>query len=422
MRWASPGAARLLSSLRAVNRSAAGAWSSAPRRDGNADGAGTPQRALEDGNSCSLRERGVCPQVSRRHLRRRFPARPRARRGSLPSRAMAVAARLLPPTGATPRSLRLPADEIQQRLVEGLRMRRVQAVRSTFDEHELAPLDRFVRALSARFERDDRVGVAVDDQRRDGDLLQVGAEIRAAERGDAVQRSFGRGKRSDVARVDPLLLADLQLAACAEEAPGEVVDERDPIALHPVLELRDGRLVERAFGIVLRLVKVWRHSGSQHGLRDAAGPVLGDVAYDLTAAHREADKGRLLHVEVAHQRVEIGGKSAVVVSVPRLRRRPEPPTVVSDHTVPGTDERRHLVLPRPTAQRPAVNEHDGFSRTVILVMEFDRSAILGTHLQPGHRGPPFGWNFSVTVLMSRVIERSAKIELFDRGARAERAS
>ena len=46
-------------------------------------------------------------------------------------------------------------------------MRRVQAVRSTFDEHQLAPLDRFVRALSARFERDDRVGVAVDDRRQE---------------------------------------------------------------------------------------------------------------------------------------------------------------------------------------------------------------------------------------------------------------
>src|SRR2546423_4905609 len=153
----------------------------------------------------------------------------------------------------------LPAHELQQRLVEGLWMRRVQAVWSTFDEHELAALDRLVRAFSARFEWDDRVGVAVDDQRRDDDLLQIAAEVSAAERGDAVQRSFGRGKGSDVACVDTLLFADLQLAACGEETPGELVDERDPIALHAVLELPDGRLVKRAFGIVLRLVEVWWH-------------------------------------------------------------------------------------------------------------------------------------------------------------------
>src|SRR5438105_14318325 len=126
-------------------------------------------------------------------------------------------------------------------------MGRVEAVGPAFDEHELALGDRFVRALAARLEGNDRVGIAVDHQGRYGHLLQIGAEIGPAERGDAVEGSLRGSERRDLARVDALLLAYLQLATRAEEQASELVHERDPVAPHSRLELRDGRFVESAF-------------------------------------------------------------------------------------------------------------------------------------------------------------------------------
>src|SRR5205814_3270628 len=123
------------------------------------------------------------------------------------------------------RCKRLAAEELQQRLVELVRVRTVEAVRPALDEHELALGDGLVRALAARLEGDDRVGIAVDDQGWHRHLLQIAAEVGAAERVDAIQRSLRRRERPDFARVDSLLLAHLQLAARAEEQPRELVDE-----------------------------------------------------------------------------------------------------------------------------------------------------------------------------------------------------
>src|SRR2546428_7172577 len=48
-------------------------------------------------HSCPLHERRLRPARRRRHLRRRLPKESWACRGGLPARAVAVAARLLPP-------------------------------------------------------------------------------------------------------------------------------------------------------------------------------------------------------------------------------------------------------------------------------------------------------------------------------------
>lgn len=53
----------------------------------------------------------------------------------------------------------------------------VQSVGCILDQDEFAVLHRFGGAPAADFERHDRVGVAVDDQGRDGELLEVAAEV-----------------------------------------------------------------------------------------------------------------------------------------------------------------------------------------------------------------------------------------------------
>jgi hypothetical protein len=55
----------------------------------------------------------------------------------------------------------------------------------------------------------------------------------------------------------------------------------------PVLELRDGGVVEATVGVVAALVEVRGHGGGQHGAADAAGrPVPGEMAHDLPNPRR----------------------------------------------------------------------------------------------------------------------------------------
>ena len=64
---------------------------------------------------------------------------------------------------------------------------------------------------------DDGVGVTVNHQRGHRELLQIGAEVGAAERRDAVQRRLLGGECGDVAGVVALGLADFELVARSVE-------------------------------------------------------------------------------------------------------------------------------------------------------------------------------------------------------------
>lgn len=94
----------------------------------------------------------------------------------------------------------------------------VDAVGAVLDEDEFAARDGVVGAFAAGFEGDDGVGVAVNDQGRDGDLGQVVAEVGVSEGGDAVAGPLRGGERGDVSGVDALRFADFQLAAGGEES------------------------------------------------------------------------------------------------------------------------------------------------------------------------------------------------------------
>ncbi len=245
-----------------------------------------------------------------------------------------------------------------------------------------------MRALAADLERHDRVGVAVDDERRHVHLRHVAAEVGAAERGDAVERALGRGEGGDVAAVAAERLADqrrdLRLQPGGEEVLREVVQEREAVASHARLELRDRRVVQPAVGVVGRLVQVRRDRRRKHRPGDPLGAVPADVADDLAAAHREADERHVPQVEVLDQRVQVGGERVVVVPVPRLARPTEAPAVVGDHAVACIDQCRHLMFPRPPAQRPPVDQDDRLPLPVVLVVELDLRAVLVPDRNLGH--------------------------------------
>ena len=73
----------------------------------------------------------------------------------------------------------LGREEREQRCVDLARVRREKAVRTALDHDEPRAWDGRGRALSADLEWNDRIPIAVDDERGNGDLLQIGPEIRS---------------------------------------------------------------------------------------------------------------------------------------------------------------------------------------------------------------------------------------------------
>jgi hypothetical protein len=257
-------------------------------------------------------------------------------------------------------------------------------VRAVLDDDEFAFGEGVVRALAAGRKRDDGVGVTVDDQCREGDLRQVLAEVGSAESRDAIRCALWRGECGDVAGVAALGLAHLQLVTGGEEVRREIVEECDPVPADASEQAGDRGVIQCALGVVARLVEKRRDSGGQDSLGNAIGAVSADVSDDFPAAHREAHQADFAQVEVVEKGVQVGGESVVVVATPRLRGIAETTAVIGDYPVASVDQGRDLVLPRSSAQGPAVDEHDRFSGAVVVVVDFDGGVVLGAYLQSAH--------------------------------------
>lgn len=144
---------------------------------------------------------------------------------------------------------------------------------SALDEDELAARDRLVGAPAADLERD-LPSASPAGPTWGRDLREVVAEVRAAEGGDAVERSLGGGEGRDVARVEALGLGDqVLLVARSEKAGGELVEERDAVALDAGLEARDVLVAEAAVRVVVGLQEVGRNRCGEYGLGDAVAAV-----------------------------------------------------------------------------------------------------------------------------------------------------
>ena len=116
-------------------------------------------------------------------------------------------------------------QEVEQHAVELLGVAHVEPVRAVGDDVDGGVLHRLTRALAGDLERHDGVAVAVDDERRHVDLLEVVTEVGGAEGLDAAEH--GRRRRGLDER-DGLLtlgLGDLELVVGAEEVRGELLEE-----------------------------------------------------------------------------------------------------------------------------------------------------------------------------------------------------
>src|SRR5437899_4122683 len=126
----------------------------------------------------------------------------------------------------------------------------------------------------------------------------------------------------------------------------------------------------------------------EHGPAYVVGSVFAKVPGDRAASHREADEGEVVQVERSHQLVEVFSEGVVVVAARRLAGVAEPSAVVRDDSVARTEEVRDLLLPRGAAERPSMNQHDGFPGPVILVVDLNRRRIFLTNGNAAHRTPP----------------------------------
>src|SRR5262249_29621037 len=82
---------------------------------------------------------------------------------------------------------------------------------------------------------------------------------------------------------------------------------------------------------------------------------------------------------------QVGGEGVVVVTDGRLARLAEAAPVVADHPVAGGEKVGLLFLPRVPFQRVAVDEDDRLAGTVVVVVELDVGAVLGSDGDVRHR-------------------------------------
>ncbi|KAG0752087.1 hypothetical protein G6F24_013812 [Rhizopus arrhizus] len=179
----------------------------------------------------------------------------------------------------------LKSAERQQVLVDAILVRVGQAMRRARVHDQPGVLDQLCRLAAGDVDRHDLVVIAVDDQRRHIELLQVGAEIGGRERSDRIVGVLVAALHAlRPPRIDQALG---HLRARAVEAVERA--RRDVLVqLRAVFHLRLADAVEhfnrQTVGVVGGLQHERRHRADQHRLLHPAGAMAADVARPFAAA------------------------------------------------------------------------------------------------------------------------------------------
>ncbi len=225
------------------------------------------------------------------------------------------------------------------------------------------------------------VAGAVQDERGQGefgDPGHVGAEV-GRPGGDAGEGGVRGGAGRGVPARPDRLLADAAAQGLVEvvERLVEVGEVGVTVLAHRGRDLLEDPAVHPV-RVVVRLEQVRLQAGQEGGLGHPLRAVRGQIAADLTAAHREADQDRVAQVEGGHQGVQVGGERVVVEAGGRPAGAAETAAVVGDHPVPRLQQGRELLLPGVPVQRIAVDQDHRLSGgvAVVLVVELDVGAVL----------------------------------------------
>ena len=178
-----------------------------------------------------------------------------------------------------------------------------------------------------------------------------------------------------------------------DAGPVEAVEgsrRQGPVELGPVGGQLGLQVVEHALrqaaGVGVGLHHERRHRTDQHGLRDAALAVPGDVVHDLAATGGVSDVDGVVEVEMGGQRSQVVGVVVHVVTVAGLRGASVPAPVMGDDAVAVLEEEQHLGVPVVARERPAVAEDDRLARAPVLVEDL-RAIGRGDR---SHAVPPVG--------------------------------
>src|SRR5215218_3319801 len=271
--------------------------------------------------------------------------------------------------------LGLGPQEGQQISIHLILMRGRKAVRCTWIVDFLRPLDESGRLGCRVLDRDDLVVLAVHDQSRDIDLLEVLGEIGLREGLDALVGVLEAGLHAPEPELIQYALGDL--------SPGPIgtveLCRQVLVELRGVLRKAAPQVVEDLNRKPLRIGRGFqhkrRHCSDEHRFGNSLLSVAPDVADDLTAAGGVAHEYGILEIERLNHGCKIVGIAVHVIPPRGLARPAMATTVVRDHTEPVLRKEKHLTVPSVGVQRPTVRERYDRAFAPVLVVDF--GAVLG---------------------------------------------
>ncbi len=253
-------------------------------------------------------------------------------------------------------------------------MRAAEAVGCAWIDLQGGVLDDLRRQQGGVADRHDLIIVAVDNQGRNVEHLEVFGQVRLGESLDAVECAFETDLHRPQPEHVPNALRHLGTwPVGAVEGSAEILVELRAVRSDASADCVE-RLDGRATRIGSRLEHQRRHCAHQHSLGEARGAVATDVAGHLAAAGGMADKHRVVQIECFDECREIVGVGVHVVAFPRLARTAMAATVMSNRTIAMGCYEDQLVVPGIGIERPTVAEDDGLPRAPVLIK--DRGTVL----------------------------------------------
>jgi hypothetical protein len=292
--------------------------------------------------------------------------------------------------------LGLGPKEGQQVSIHLILMRSRDAVRCTRIVDFLRALDESGRLWCRVLDRDDLVVLAVQDQSRDIDLLEILGEISLREGLDALVRVFEAGLHAPEPELIQYALGDLGPRPIGTvELCRQVLVE-----LRAVLHKAAPHIVEDLDRQPLRIGRGFqhkrRHCSDEHRFGDSLLSVATDVADDLAAAGGVANEYGILEIERLNHSCKIVGIAIHVIPRRGLARPAMTTTIVCNHAEPVLHKEKHLTIPSVGAQRPTVRKRYDRAFAPVLIVDF--GAVFG-----GDRACTHGMKFSISVKLDLLI-------------------
>jgi hypothetical protein len=194
-------------------------------------------------------------------------------------------------------------------------------------------LDQLRRQHRRGTDRHDLIVVAMQDQGRLVDLLEVFSLVRFREGLNAKIAGGHAGHHALQPEGLAHALRNLRFRpVVAVEGHGQVLEELRAVAQHTLADAVED-IDRQTAGIGCRLQHQRRNCADQNCLRDPVRAVAPDVAGNFAAASGVADMDRVFQIEFLHELREVIGIGVHVVAAPGLARTAVAAAVMRDDTI-----------------------------------------------------------------------------------------